>query len=97
MTSHDACHNPTPHYVPHMISSHDAMLAIIMSRCGESAGAGAGPGKGKWQMRAILNLILRRSDDPGVWSLRPESVLSRVAYELLWRVLGSGLRPPAAE
>ena len=34
---------------------------------------------------------------PGEWSLRPESVLSRVAYELLWRVLGSGLRPPAAE
>ena len=55
-------------------------------------------GNGKYAHNVPVILILRRILD-GEWSLRPESVLSRVAYELLWRVLllDSGLRPSAAE
>eukprot|EP00966_Prymnesium_polylepis_P197580 4578746-Prymnesium_polylepis.1 len=68
-----------------------------MSRCDESAGGGRAE---RGQAREMANA--RNVPDPPKMilesgSLRPESVLSRVAYELLWRVLGSGLRPPAAE
>eukprot|EP00966_Prymnesium_polylepis_P190655 4418601-Prymnesium_polylepis.1 len=73
-----------------MISSHDAMLAIIVSRCGESAAAGArgrAPGsEGEWQMRAILNLMLileKMILVPASWRVESETQVSSKSSCLL--------------